>query len=75
MESVIKSIVGCARCHGDGHDDLLFNPFTYPVKAGRVERPDKSIVIDLEATHWALCPTNGEPILMAFTTIDKVAQR
>ena len=41
---------GCARCQGEGHDNIHFNKFTHPIG---------------DFTHWALCPTNGEPILMA----------
>jgi hypothetical protein len=54
-EPITMSIRGCARCHGDGHADLTFEPFTHPFEA-----PD-----GWTATHWAPCPTNGEPILMA----------
>ena len=38
----------CARCGGD-HDGLEFRSFDLP--AGKF-------------THWAPCPTNGEPVLM-----------
>ena len=38
----------CARCNGD-HDDLEFRPFDLPAR---------------KFTHWAPCPTNGEPVLM-----------
>ena len=47
------TIVGCARCHGDGHEDVFWMPLTHPLEAGGVR-----------FTHWAPCPTNGEPILM-----------
>lgn len=44
---------GCARCHGEGHDNLTALPLDHP--------------IDFEdgfvATHWCPCPTNGQPIL------------
>ncbi len=46
--------VGCARCNGDGHPGITFLPFTYPVRTPNVR----------EFTHWAPCPTNGEPILL-----------
>jgi hypothetical protein len=45
---------GCARCHGEHEDEIEFLPLDHPV----VE--DGKTV----ATHWALCPTNGQPILM-----------
>jgi hypothetical protein len=44
---------GCARCAGDGHPRLEFTPLTHPLEVGGVT-----------LTHWAPCPTNGEPILM-----------
>ena len=46
-------LVGCARCRGEGHARLTFRPLTHPVECENGER-----------THWAPCPTNGEPILM-----------
>ena len=57
-------LVGCARCLGEGHEGLIFQPLTHPVE------------FDLELmqenfTHWALCPTNGEPILMSVTKGDR----
>lgn len=50
---VTVDLPGCARCHGDGHDGLLFSPLTHPVVDG-----------EGTWTHWAPCPTNGEPILL-----------
>lgn len=44
-------VMGCARCEG-GHDELEFVPMTNP--------PD-------EISHWAMCPTTDEPILLKFT--------
>ncbi len=45
---------GCARCGG-----------SHALSFKRLSRP-----VGFEAseafTHWASCPTNGEPILMAF---------
>jgi len=54
-ETVTANIVGCARCHGPGHDQLEFQAFLHPV----VE--DGGLVL----THWATCPITKEPILMA----------
>jgi hypothetical protein len=45
---------GCARCHGNGHQGLVFRPLAYPVEVDLTRR----------LTHWAACPTNGEPILL-----------
>jgi len=46
---------GCARCHGDGHQLLTFTALTHPLEIGGET-----------LTHWAPCPTNGEPILLLF---------
>jgi hypothetical protein len=40
---------GCARCEGD-HDQVDFAAFK--------RRP-------AHASHWALCPKTGEPVLLA----------
>lgn len=48
---------GCARCHGDGHTGLTFKPLTHPMEA-------EPGVEAYTFTHWAMCPSNGEPILM-----------
>ncbi len=53
--SYITSIIGCARCRGDGHDNLRFLPFTFAV-----ENDDDSPAF----THYCPCPANGEPILL-----------
>ena len=53
---------GCARCQGEGHE-LTFIPFTRPVKTG-----------GLTFTHWAICPTLNEPILLRSVSMDE-AQR
>ena len=47
------SITGCARCHGKGHDDLLWLALDYPVE-----------LCDVVLTHWTPCPFNGQPILL-----------
>lgn len=46
----VTTIGNCARCGGD-HRDLKFTPLTQPQE---------------EWSHWALCPTNSEPIMLAF---------
>lgn len=55
-DELVQDIVGCARCHGDGHEGLTFKRLTHPVAD-----PDGRPI----ATHWATCPTTGEPILHA----------
>lgn len=55
-EAFTSDLVGCARCHGDGHPALRWEPLTHPVPS--------DVEGDPPWTHWAPCPTNGEPILM-----------
>lgn len=50
----ISDLTGCARCHGEGHKDVHWRKLTFPY----VEDSGTAM------THWAPCPTNGEPILM-----------
>lgn len=50
MKTDIKN---CARCQ-QNHDRLEFEKFTNPI-----EDSDGTLW-----THWALCPTNGEPVLL-----------
>lgn len=50
---------GCARCDGAGHPGLTFTPLTYPFELEE----------EMPFTHWAPCPTNGEPILMRFAPV------
>ncbi len=47
----VKRLVGCARC-GKTHRDLSFRKLARPCG---------------DLTHWTLCPTSGEPILMQIT--------
>lgn len=51
---VTIDLKGCARCEGH-HVQLTFQPLTHPVNVYTGQRP---------LTHWAPCPTNGEPILL-----------
>jgi len=46
---LVTNVSGCARC-GQNHEGLTFRPFA------RARNPHYS--------HWALCPTTGEPILL-----------
>ena len=50
---ITKDQIGCARCDGDGHPGITYQPLTFPIDMGE----------GFTATHWAPCPTNGEPIL------------
>lgn len=49
---------GCARCHAEGHANVLFRPLTHPVEA------EGTGFHGARFTHWAPCPITGEPILM-----------
>lgn len=54
--TIVFDQVGCARCGGDGHDQIEFHKLTHPM-----ELDD-----GMRGTHWAPCPTNGEPIFLFF---------
>jgi len=53
MDSKRVDIHGCGRCRGN-HRDMEFVPFKLS--------PDLT-----PFTHWALCPTTNEPLLLYFT--------
>lgn len=57
----VEWMVGCSRCRGAGHANVVFQPLTYPL----------AIPGSAPLTHWAPCPTNGEPILMYVSPGDK----
>ena len=50
---VVTTIRGCSRC-GGAHADMIFNRLTVP------QTDDAGT----HWTHWALCPTLAEPILL-----------
>lgn len=52
-----NNIVGCARCGGD--HSLRFTEFVQPLVLG-----------EHILTHWAPCPTTGDPILMRFVEVE-----
>jgi hypothetical protein len=52
-EVFVRDQVGCARCDRDGHKQLVYLPFTYPV----VFEKDG---VEWTATHWAVCPETKE---------------
>jgi hypothetical protein len=49
----VDRLVHCARC-GATHEDIVFVRFMVPIRAFGVEL----------YSHWAKCPTSGDPILM-----------
>lgn len=62
----VRNIKHCARCGGD-HVLILAMPLTRPFapeEAGGVAW-----------THWAPCPTNGEPILVRVAETPFVIER
>ena len=50
--TVVCKVTGCSRCGGE-HEGIEF---------AELERPSR--LAGLTLTHWANCPTTGEPILM-----------
>lgn len=58
LERRIVSITGCARCWGSGHDDLTFRRLTH---TSVVEHEGRTV----DLAWWAICPSTGEPILLA----------
>lgn len=60
MKFLTIDLEGCARCHDSGHPKLVFTELTHPQRilfdGGDVVAP---------FTHWAPCPTNGQPIMLA----------
>lgn len=65
MTEITLDQVGCARCGSDGHPDITYTPLTFPIALA-----DGNL-----ATHWAPCPTNGEPILLATIRVPSVERR
>ncbi len=71
--SITVDLTGCARCHSDGHTALRFEALEHPVE---MEDGEPNM------THWAPCPTNGQPILLTtlsaraddIVTIPRVAE-
>lgn len=65
-ENITTDIKGCARCHGAGHAGITFTPLTYPFDC---KLKTDGEWVDAHVTHWAPCPTNGEPIF--YSTIKR----
>jgi hypothetical protein len=60
----ICNVLRCARC-GQDHPQLVFKKFLRSVEADEVgDNPSW--------THWAPCPTNGDPILMRVWTDEEI---
>jgi hypothetical protein len=57
-DEIVQTITGCARCHGEGHEELRFRKLRYSHPGG--DHP-------VQWTHWAICPATGEPILFRKT--------
>lgn len=51
-QSFLQDVRSCSRCGGD-HDSLRFARF-------------KNLPSFLVVSHWAMCPTTGEPVLLWF---------
>lgn len=49
-------LAGCARCGGT-HEHVTFRPMAKPFAP-----PEAN---GMAWTHWAPCPTNGDPILLS----------
>lgn len=62
MTSITISIENCPRCAGD-HGRLTEQPLTRPMA------PYVPTGGEPTFTHWALCPANGEPILVAYPAL------
>lgn len=54
MKSISITVKRCARC-GENHHQLEFKRIHNPIEHGDGE-PD--------STYWAVCPTNGDPVLL-----------
>lgn len=52
----VKKVSNCARC-GEDHENMTFAQLERPMTPDDVSPP-------ITWTHWAPCPTNGQPILM-----------
>lgn len=55
-DDFVDDVRGCARCHGDGHSNLIWRKLRFPYVD---EYEGKKFVM----THWAICPTTGDPIM------------
>lgn len=57
MEPITTTVSDCARCNGT-HENLEFKPLTnHPIDG-------------FTFTHWAICPTMDEPLLLKLVQTD-----
>jgi hypothetical protein len=61
-EDSLKNILGCARCGGEHL--VRFKELRIPITIG-----------DTTLTHWGMCPTTKEPILMRFVEAPQDVER
>lgn len=59
---ILKKVVNCARCDGT-HENLEAKELERPMDPGIVNYDGSTMVW----THWAKCPTNGDPIMVMVT--------
>jgi hypothetical protein len=59
----ITLLINCARCGGT-HTDVEFKPLARPIMAAEDLLDCMGKPYDIIYTHWAPCPTNGEPIIL-----------
>lgn len=69
--NIPRQITSCARC-GQDHAEIVFKQLTHPVQLFEDSRVRNAAFFRTPSaqmyTHWAPCPTNGEPILMRMIT-------
>lgn len=58
MDLPYLTVSGCSRC-GEDHAHLPID------RLHRAHAPPEAAPV--EWSHWATCPTNGQPILISFT--------
>lgn len=56
------TVTACARCEGD-HRRLEFRAFVRPIEEDHGE----------PWTHWAMCPTTAEPLLLRARASESVS--
>lgn len=61
---IVRAIEDCARCGGT-HDGVEFQALGRPIEVGATPTLVRAVNPIPTLTHWAPCPTTGEPILMA----------
>lgn len=68
--NMTRQVTACARC-GQDHE-VIFKKLTHPIQIFEDTRVRNAAFFRNPSarlyTHWAPCPTNGEPILMRMMT-------